>query len=291
MATKKTAVKSRATKKSSIKKGTKKRRSEKSKAVGKKSVIFLPLLLIVLLGFLFTFHRHIVFGSIPHPIKHLEVSTTGSLSKNFLARVLPLRETDDLRSLDIQTIRRSLLKFSQVCDVHIDCVYPDRLRIRVVERVPAFRIPKPDSDTFLFMDPDGFIFESLSLDAKRIARFPLLEFDGCSDLEPFQRLHWGSQIYHFWQQSSQLRPKVVQTWTGIYVGKEWVSGSGHLDVLEVRSSLVKHLLFNPESDLERAFDELIYILSEARKKHLLPLSRVDLTVANRAFVKPSRLRD
>lgn len=230
-------------------------------------------------------YRFSALFSIPHPIRAVEITTNGTLDNTFVGKVLGLEKANDLGSLDVRQLRSRLLKVSQVRDVRIDRVYPDRLKVRIDEYAPVFKIPY-DEKGFCFMASDGSIFESLSIGDEELRALPLLrgiDLTGrAKNVLPF-----GKELSHFWSASRQFSPDLVRQWRAVYVDEKAFDLAGKLDCIEIQSASIKHLLIDPTAS-QRQLEELVYILEEANRKHLLPLLKVDLTVENHAFVKPMR---
>lgn len=266
--------------------------SEARKSAGTRSRVRRFRLAIGLVGFLFlttilfaAVYRFSAVFSIPHPIRAIEIRTNGTLPDSFIQKVLGLETAKDLGSLNVCQLRQRLLKLSQVREVRIDRVYPDRLRIRVEEHLPVFRIPYEEG-RFCLLASDGSIFESLSLGEDRLQELPILRgIDLSEGRKKF--LTFGKDLAQFWSASRRFSPQLVRQWKAVLVDEKAFDLSGKLDSIEIQSSSVKHLLLDPTAS-QRQLEELVYILDEARRKHLLPLLKVDLTVENHAFVKPMR---
>jgi hypothetical protein len=125
-------------------------------------------------------------------LRTVTFSTNGKISARWLSRELSFRKGADLLTLDIERMRLKLEKFQQIRSVHIEKHYPDRLRIRLEERLPLLKVAASvgGKKQLLLVDGmDGEIFRPICYgkdDVEEIpfATFPLVPSGGGSQFVP-----------------------------------------------------------------------------------------------------------
>jgi hypothetical protein len=218
-----------------------------------------------------------------HRLERIEIATAGTLPRGQVLQLLRLPRGVGLGSVDIHRCRENLLKCPQIRDAHVERSYPNTLRVKILERIPAFRISQSGGKGWSFISPDGFVFYCGGLSEKAAAALPQLH---CSTAVPEgTTLFFIPELYRTLQEARQINGPLVATWSAITVDESAYRRTGKVEDFEVRCAAVVHLRLRCE-DLLRQFEELEYILSDAKDRHLLPLEKVDLTIRGRAYVKP-----
>jgi cell division septal protein FtsQ len=206
------------------------------------------------------------------------------LDRAWVLKVLQLQREMELNAIDVRACRNALLRASQVMDADVERIYPATLRVRIRERVPVFRIrPTGGAKVYLF-DSEGYVFEQIGITKDKLGHIPhVLGLD--ADLISIgNHIPLVKDLFTFWSQARRHAPELVKKWRMAVVDEQAYNLMGHLPFIEVRTDEVRSILFksgSPAAQLEK----LEYILNDARRRHQLPLQRIDLTVPDRAYVK------
>jgi hypothetical protein len=223
--------------------------------------------------------------AVSHRIQNIEFSTNGCLDRTWILKVLQLQKEMELDAVDVQACRNALMRASQVIDVDVERVYPCTLRVRIRERVPAFKIRLPDGRGFYLLDGDGCAFEQIGATKDKLSHIPYILGLDINRISPGTRIPLTKNLFNFWTQARRCSPELVKKWRMAVVDEQAYNLMGHLPFIEVRTEEVRCILFKNES-IAPQLEKLEYILNDARKRHQLPLQRIDLTVHDRAYVKP-----
>jgi cell division septal protein FtsQ len=223
----------------------------------------------------------------PHRVQQIEFSTNGSLDRTWVLKVLQLQKQMELNAVDVQACRTALLRASQVMDVDVERVYPSTLKVFIRERTPIFKIRLPDNHGFYLVDGDGYVFEQIGATKEKLVNVPYLLGLDPNCIRIRDNVPVVKDLHHFWDQARRRAPELVKKWRVAVVDEQAYNLMGRLPFIEVRSEEVRCILFKNDSYAQQ-FEELEYIIGEAKKRRQLPLLKVDLTVPGRAFVKPSQ---
>ncbi|MDR3317046.1 MAG: FtsQ-type POTRA domain-containing protein [Puniceicoccales bacterium] len=216
-------------------------------------------------------------------LERVEIATTGTMPRGQVLQLLRFPRGISLGKIDVHRCRARLKQQAQVLEAHVERVYPNALRIRILERTPVLRIRKGNGPGWLPVAADGVVFEGHGLFEKDLNDLPLLENVSTGE----------SRILEFVPELSRtlalvrgINPSFYATWRAITVQESTCVAAGRLDGFEIRCDAIHHLRLRCE-DIPRQLEELEYVLSDASDRHLFPLDRVDLSIAGRAYVKPS----
>ncbi|MDR2341282.1 MAG: FtsQ-type POTRA domain-containing protein [Puniceicoccales bacterium] len=223
--------------------------------------------------------------AVQHRIQNIEFSTNGCLDRTWILKVLQLQREMELNAVDVQACRNALMRASQVIDADVERVYPSTLRVRVRERIPIFKIRTSDGRKFYLLDADGYVFEQIGTTKDKLIHIPYILGLDTSCISIGNNIPSTKDLLAFWNQASRFSPELVKQWRVAVVDEEAYRLMGHLPFIEVRTAEVRSIIFKNGSTAAQ-LEKLEYILSDARKRHQLPLQRIDLTVSDRAYVKP-----
>jgi cell division septal protein FtsQ len=186
-----------------------------------------------------------------------------------------------LGHIDVRRCQARLLQCPQILEAHVERVYPNVLRVKLVERVPAFKLRSGAG--WAFVSPDGVIFEGRGIPETTTQRLPQLEgtFTGSATLS------FLPELYRAFAAFQRKSPAIVETWKSIEVDEKAYATMGYLDGFTVKSNPI-HRLVLCTGDPQRQLEELKYVLAEAQARRQLPLERVDLSIPGRAYVTPRR---
>jgi hypothetical protein len=196
-------------------------------------------------------------------------------------QLLKIPRGASLGAIDIARCRTNLLKCQQVRDAHVERAYPHTLRVKILERAPAFKLFSHKEKAWLFVAEDGFLFHGTGSDGA-LAEVPQLN----SSAEAGTTLFFVPELCRIIGEARSINGPFVDSWTALSIDESNYSRTGKIDAFEVRCPSIAHLQLR-SVDLERQFAELEYVLTDARERHMLPLERVDLSIRGRAYVKPT----
>jgi cell division septal protein FtsQ len=223
--------------------------------------------------------------AVPHRIQNIEFSTNGSLDRAWILKVLQLQKDMELNAVDVQACRNALRRASQVIDADVERVYPSTLRVRIRERVPVFKVRLADGPRLYLVDADGCVFEQIGATKEKLSHIPYVLGLDTDHISIGNNIPLAKDLHTFWSPARRHAPELVKTWRVAVVDEQAYNLMGHLPFIEVRTDEVRSILFKNES-LAAQLEKLEYILNDARRRHQLPLQRIDLTVPDRAYVKP-----
>jgi cell division septal protein FtsQ len=208
-------------------------------------------------------------------------NVNGTLRREDILRLLQLPPRSSLIGIDVRRCRRLLLRCPQIASAQIERIHPHDLFIRVVERIPQFRLVPTEAYPTPVVAADGVIFPGIGLSPDAFQKLPLLrQWESKEKI-----LSFVPDLCHVLQEINGLNADLVPTWSSFTVTADDFVPPGKLECFEVQSSTVQHLRLRIHG-LAQQLDELAFILDGARRRRQLPLSRVDLTIAGRAFIKP-----
>lgn len=252
--------------------------------VWKKRILLVFLAMVVFVGIAVGLQRLMTRHlRISRPVQTIAVSTNGILSESWIYQKLNLPTSIDLNEVNVQQLRERFLQENSIADATIERIYPSTLKVSLIEYIPAFRIRHANSKLVSYVAHDGTIFEypeGISPQERTLPYLEGLETFHCGEKVPFI-----FELNRFYQTARQTHPELVEQWKVFAVDAKDYELTGRLSTIEVRTENVKHILFRT-SDVFQQLDELTYLLVEAHQKRMLPLLKIDLTVPNRAYVKP-----
>ncbi|MDR2577000.1 MAG: FtsQ-type POTRA domain-containing protein [Puniceicoccales bacterium] len=214
-------------------------------------------------------------------LERVEIVTTGTMPKDMILHLLRLPKVISLGEIDVRRCRARLLQSPQIAEAHVARCYPNALRVKVLERVPILKMRGTAEVDWLFVAADGVIFLGVGLPQQAINAMPRLEgVNGTAHAT----LPFFPKLYRALSIAKTTNPNIYSTWHTIAVAN--ASDGEHFDEFEARSVEVHHLYLRI-ADIPRQIEELEYILCDARRRRLLPLERVDLSIPGRAYVKPA----
>lgn len=122
--------------------------------------------------------RHVPEVAKTVPVRRLELKTSagGALDVAWLERTLGLPRDVALMELDLERLRARLLADGQVITATLARQFPDRLIVRITERMPVARV-RVEFDgqaRDLLVAPDGFVFQGTGFDPAMLNSLPWL---------------------------------------------------------------------------------------------------------------------
>jgi cell division septal protein FtsQ len=211
-----------------------------------------------------------------HQLQTVHIVGNKTMGKGTVLRLLQLPRSIPLEEIDVHLCRRRLLACPQISAAQVERAYPHALRLRIVERVPVLRLPRPEGGETPLVAADGMVF--LPLDPVDWQRLPLLRGVTGVAGKPLEGI---SELCQALRTAAEVDGPLVASWRIITVDP----GPSHqLDCFEVQCPEVQHLRLRVD-DLPRQLEELHYLIEDFRRKKQIPIGRVDLTVPGKAYVK------
>jgi cell division septal protein FtsQ len=158
------------------------------------------------------------------PVRRVELHTSagGVLDRAWLDRALELPPAVSLMELELEKLRNRLLRDRQVASATITRQFPDRLIVRITERVPVarLRVELGGAPRDLLVAPDGVVFEGTGFEAGLLASLPwlsglLLVPDGAG-FQPVAGMTAVTQLLADAQLSAQ---RLYQTWLTVSLSR------------------------------------------------------------------------
>jgi cell division septal protein FtsQ len=122
--------------------------------------------------------RHVPEVARTVPVRRLELKTSagGVLDRAWLERTLALPRQATLMELDLERLRTRLLAEGQVASVTIAREFPDRLLVRISERMPVarVRVETGGAPHDWLVAADGFVFRGTGFEDAMLAALPWL---------------------------------------------------------------------------------------------------------------------
>jgi cell division septal protein FtsQ len=205
----------------------------------------------------------------------------GGLRRDDIIQLLRLPAQPNLTEIDVRHCRRLLLHCPQIAGAQVELIHPHELRVRVVERVPQFRLMPSEGCPPPVVAADGVVFAGKGLDPEALRKLPILRGWGAEE----KNLPFIPELSQALREANRINPSLVATWLAFTVTREDFTPAGKLECFEVQSLAIQRIRLRSDN-LPQQLEELAFILDGARRRRQLPIARVDLTVAGRAFVKP-----
>lgn len=211
------------------------------------------------------------------PVRRVELITSagGVLDRAWLDRALALPRQVSLMELDLGKLRARLLLDRQVESATVTRQFPDRLIVRITERVPVakVRVEFAGQPRDLLVAPDGVVFEGTGFDPAMLASLPwlsglLLVPDGAG-FQPIAGLTAVTQLLAD-AQLSALR--LYQTWLSVSLAR--LASDRELEVTTRNGTVI---VFSATGDYFVQLATLDYLLE---KLAAMPMARarIDLTL-------------
>ncbi|MDR1255726.1 MAG: FtsQ-type POTRA domain-containing protein [Puniceicoccales bacterium] len=140
--------------------------------------LFFATIFVAAIEGLYFFEKGLVPKQVPQthlPLRSISFSSDGAITARWLAKALAIKKGTPLADVDIFSLKKRLLEFSQIRDVCIEKQFPDALDIRVKERHPLLKFATKGNgrEELLFVDSlDGSIFRAACMPKNLILATP-----------------------------------------------------------------------------------------------------------------------
>ncbi len=211
------------------------------------------------------------------PVRRIELNTSagGVLDQAWLERTLALPPGVSLMELDLGKLRARLLLDRQVENATVTRRFPDRLIVRLTERVPVakVRVEFSGEPRDLLVAPDGVVFEGTGFDAAMLASLPWLSGivlvpDGAG-FQPIPGMTAVTQLLADAQLSAQ---RLYRTWMTVSLAR--LASDRELEVTTKNGSAI---VFAATGDYFVQLATLDYLLAKLAGTPMAR-ARIDLTL-------------
>jgi cell division protein FtsQ len=215
------------------------------------------------------------------PVRHLSVTTDGTLTEAWVRERIGIREGTPLLSIDLDVARAQLESEPQVRSATVRRQFPDTLAIFLMERSPIARIrtTAPDGGTVdLLVDRTGQLYEGVNPSPETLARLPFLAGVRLRRLPErgYAPLEGIQELALVLEQVDRQAPHLARTWRILDIGS--------MPRLTIRSDDVREIILDT-SDLTRQLARLDYVLDFYRARSGSQIDRIDLSVGHQVAVR------
>lgn len=211
------------------------------------------------------------------PVRQVELITSagGVLDRAWLDRALALPAKISLMELDLGRLRARLLRDRQVASAVVTRQFPDRLIVRLTERVPVakVRVEFAGQPRDLLVAPDGVVFEGTGFDPAMLASLPwlcglLLVPDGAG----FQPVAGMTAVTQLLADAQLSALRLYQTWLTVSLAR--LASDRELEVTTRNGTAI---VFSATGDYFVQLATLDYLLEKLAGTPMAR-ARIDLTL-------------
>lgn len=221
------------------------------------------------------------------PVERILFDTDGVLPDRWLGSVIELRRGVTLMEIDIHQIKQDLESSGQVALASVEREFPDALKIKVKERIPALRIRVVGADgqsEDRILARDGMLYKGIGYPKATLRKLPFVV--------PYQYPEGGVQpmrgietVAQLLDATRRMQPDFYKTWQ--IVNLKHYSGDPELpgQIIEVKTSMVPRIIFGRNSDFEKQLDRLGVIMNYVQSRGNPAVKRIDLSLQASAAVQ------
>ena len=217
-------------------------------------------------------------------IKKFELKTDGVISAAWIFKYIDLPKDVALSDINIFFIKELLDSVGQIKSSNVSRIYPDTLRVTISEYAPIAKIAvKPDAKIeYYLLSADGKFFKPVCISDESVARLPSLRGIKLilSDSGPLD-YPFANILNEFLKCSAEKMPVECMKWRTIDLSE---LSSLTAPLISVISESGAEYVFAAK-DFEKQLDRLDYILKYSTRKPLIGITRIDLSLSDRAVVE------
>ncbi|MDQ8185459.1 FtsQ-type POTRA domain-containing protein [Pelagicoccus sp. SDUM812002] len=215
------------------------------------------------------------------PIQVIDVESDGSLEQDYILRQLDVPENANLLSVDLDAMKARIELIGQVRSAVVSRHFPDALEVRIKERKPIVRIlaQRANGETLkLFVDEEGYVFESEHMDPKVARTLPFLDGVTLSKEEfGYSRIEGIRPLAELLSEAQTVAPHIYNAWRIVSLERH--------DRLITKGRAAKEVVFDRYADFRNQLGRLDYILDDCRSKRRGEIASVDLTLEDQVPVR------
>lgn len=217
------------------------------------------------------------------PVAEIEFVTDGVVPKDWALNRVELPADIPLMEVDIHAIKEDLERHDQIRRVVVARRLPDKLSLRLEERVPMLRLAARDSEgrrVNLLVADDGVVYQGIGYDRARMAAMPYisgvrLRQEGGG----FRRLEGMEPVADLLALARSETPEIYGAWS--------VVDCADLPLIRVRTEEISEIVFRNEAFPEQLARLQEVLLYKRREMSGMPYERVDLSLGGEADVPVS----
>lgn len=221
------------------------------------------------------------------PVERVLFDTDGVLPDRWLGSVIEIRRGMNLMEIDIHAMKQDLEASGQVESASVEREFPDALKIKVKERVPALRMRVTGAEGQLedrVVARDGTIYKGAGYPKATLSKLPFVV--------PYQHPEGGIKPMRGIETVAQLldaarrtQPNFFKSWQIVnlkhYTGDPDLPGQ----IIEVKSPMVPRIIFGASSDFAQQLDRLGVIMNYVQSHGNPAVKRIDLSLLGSAAVQ------
>ncbi len=225
-----------------------------------------------------------IFSPKAGKIKRFELKTDGVISAAWIFKYLDIPKDAALSDVNIFFLKELLDSVGQIKSVNISRKYPDTLRVTISEHEPIAKIAvRPDSKIeYYLLSGDGKFFKPICISDETVAKLPSIRGIRLvlSDSGPLD-YPLANVLDEFLKRSQEKMPVESMKWRTIDLSE---LSSLTAPLISVISENGAKYVFSAK-DFEKQLDRLDYILKYSARKPLIGITRIDLSLSDRAVVE------
>ena len=220
-------------------------------------------------------------------IENLIFETDGVLPDRWLGQVIGLRKGTTMMEVDLQAIKEAIEEAPQVKSASIARVFPSALKISIEEHEPVMRLAVQGADgqrEQRIVSREGVIYKGAGYSKATLSRLPFVlpyrHPDG--SYQPMQGIETVAGLL---ERARVKNPEFFRTWK--VASLEHYSGEKDLPgrIIEIRSTLVKRILFSATMDFDQQLDRLQVIFNYLAQRGDPSVKHIDLSLRGSAAVQ------
>jgi hypothetical protein len=213
--------------------------------------------------------------------------TSGVLDEQWLSNAISIRQKKQLMAVDIFKLKMDLENYDQVLKAEVTRVFPESLKIDLIEETPLLKIKLAQSkgDPIInLVSLNGIFYEGFGYSSEFISELPYLipyrrsgkSYDPVVGIE---RLALLMESLAEAQIDRKLQIKVVSLEN--FPGEIGMPGQ----IIEIRTRSIPRILFGGFTDFDQQIKRLQYILSYLNGQGNPEVERIDLSLIGSAAVQ------
>lgn len=213
--------------------------------------------------------------------------TSGVLDEQWLSNAISIRQKKQLMAVDIFKLKMDLENYDQVLRAEVTRVFPESLKINLIEETPLLKIKLAQSNgdpIINLVSRNGLFYEGVGYSSEFIAELPYLIPYRRSDksYDPvvgIGRLALLMESLAAAQIDQKLQIKIVSLEN--FPGEIGMPGQ----IIEIRTRSIPRILFGGFTDFDQQIKRLQYILSYLNGQGNPEVERIDLSLIGSAAVQ------
>lgn len=215
------------------------------------------------------------------PINNIEIETDGSLPLSWVERYLELDEADNLLSIDLSDMKARLEMIGQIESAELERVFPDTLRVSIIERMPVARLLVQEANgdkLHLYTDAQGTVFESKQMDRSLARSLPYVKGVALKRSQNgFSNIEEMVSVSELLKEAQAIAPHIYQTWRVVTPLQN--------DTVEIKNHRKVKVMFSLKQDLRAQLSKLDFITDYYRGRLSKQMEYVDLTLGDQVPVR------